>query len=152
MSDVEIRREDDRRAGEPAPEVSGARSTARGTTTVAEATAFTVMHATVRNRRDDAGISEVVEKAAASLVRGAGEVDNAVADTAKGAIAGAIEAGRETGRDAHELAEAAALGALEGAGDFGPGAVEHIKKVVTGPIRGVQPLDESIFSKGDRTP
>jgi hypothetical protein len=135
-----------------APEMGGTRAKSRGTSTIAESTAFTVMHATVRNRRADADLSDLVEKAAANLVRGAGDVDNALADTAKGAIAGAIEAGRELGRDEHEMAEAAALGALEAAGDFGPGAVEHIKSLVTGPIRGIKPLDESTFAKGDRTP
>lgn len=119
----------------------------------AGAAAATVMAGAVGARAASADAMSLIQNTAAHLVRGAGEVDADIAATARGAVAGAISAGEaEATIDTNKAAEAAAVGALEAAGASGEAAVEHVKKVVTGFIGDVRPLDKSVFASGRRTP
>jgi hypothetical protein len=95
----------------------------------------------------------LIHDTAAHLLRGASDVDANIAAAVRGAVIGAIDAGPIIGLDRKDAAKAAAIGALEAAGEVGgQAAVEHVKRLVTGTINGVRPLDESLFPKGRRTP
>jgi len=95
----------------------------------------------------------LIHETAAHLLRGAGDVDAGIGAAVRGAIIGAIDAGPHISVDRKDAAKAAAMGALEAAGDVGAqAAVERVKRIVTGRVNGIHPLDESFFAKGHRTP
>jgi len=121
-----------------------------------EVAARSAMISALRSRGQGSDTLTQIHESAAMMVREASKIDPDISGTARGAIAGAIDACRqeddEIDVDEARAARAAAMGALEAAGDVSESAVEHVKKVIVQPIRGVKPVDESLFRQGRRLP
>ena len=120
---------------------------------LAEHAAASVMTGALENASEETDHRALIQETAAHLLRGAGDVDANVAAAVRGAVIGAIDGSPHAGLTRQDAAQAAAIGALEAAAELGAqAAVEHVKRIVTAPVRGIRPLDESAFARGRRTP
>lgn len=117
--------------------------------------AETVMVNTLRGRaEEESDHVSLVQKAAEEVIADVSCSESQLSGAVKGVVSGAIRMSDELDVDKEKAAEAAALGAWESASaSCGKAAAEHLKKVLTGEILGVQPLDESVLEQhGRRTP
>lgn len=117
--------------------------------------AETVMVNTLRRRMKEGGDrAALVQKAAEEVILGANCSESQLAGAVEGVVCGAIRTSEEFEMEKDKAAEAAALGAWEAASEScGKAATEHLKKVLTREILGVQPLNAAVLDQhGRRTP